>query len=309
MYQIVLNETLVPNIVRMRFRAPEVARSARPGQFVIIRSDESAERIPMGLAGWDASEGTVDIVFYVLGTGTVKLSLLREGDCVANLAGPLGKPTEIENFGTVICACGCFGVGPTMPLIKALKEAGNHVITVVEGRGPDFIFWENELRQSSDELIVAAGCSNGGWANDYLGKILGSGRKVDRVFLHGCPFMMMVSSQATMPFAVKTVASLTPIMVDGTGMCGACRVEVDGKTRFACVDGPDFDAHQINWDVLTMRLRQFLSEEDRSQNLWERENWHRMVSEPAKIPASSSPAKTIRQPVEQVLHQGRCTTI
>jgi ferredoxin--NADP+ reductase len=121
--------------------------------------------------------------------------------------------------------------------------------------------------------------------------------------------MMMVSSQATLPFAVKTVASLTPIMVDGTGMCGACRVEVDGKTRFACVDGPDFDGHQINWDVLTMRLRQFLAEEDRSQNLWERENWHKMVSNPAKIPESSTSENPIKQQVEQVLHHGRCTTI
>ncbi|HRW82267.1 MAG TPA: sulfide/dihydroorotate dehydrogenase-like FAD/NAD-binding protein [Methanothrix sp.] len=280
MYQIVEKEVLVPNIIRLKIKAPKIARAARPGQFVIIRVDETGERMPMGLAGWDEEEGTIEIVFYVLGTSTMKLGTLREGDSIMNLAGPLGKPTEIENFGTVICACGCFGIGPTMPLLKALKEAGNRVITAVEGRSREFIFWEDKLRAESDELYVLAGsggCGEDGWTNDFIRRRLEGGEKVDRIFVHGCPFMMMEVSKASEPYGVKTIVSLTPLMVDGTGMCGACRVEVGGETKFACVDGPDFDGHQVNWETLALRLRQFIPEEDRSAMLWERDNWHKLV--------------------------------
>lgn len=280
MYEIIEKEALVPNIIYMKIKAPKVAKAARPGQFVIIRVDETGERVPMGLAGWDAGEGTVDIVFFVLGTSTMKLAALKVGDSVMNLAGPLGAPTEIENFGTVICACGCFGIGPTLPLIKGLKEAGNRVITVVEGRSPEFIFWKERLRAESDELHVLAGkesCGQPGWTNDFIRKILESGEKIDRIFVHGCPFMMMEAAKASKPRGVKTIVSLTPLMVDGTGMCGACRVEVGGETKFGCVDGPDFDGHQVNWETLALRLRQFIPEEDRSSMLWERDNWHKLV--------------------------------
>ena len=280
MYPIVEKEVLVPNIIYLKIKAPKIAKVALPGQFVIIRVDETGERIPMGLAGWDEDQGTVEIVFYVMGTSTMKLGTLREGDSIMNLAGPLGKPTEIENFGTVICACGCFGIGPTMPLIKALKEAGNYVITAVEGRSREFIFWEDRLRAESDELYVLAGsggCGEKGWTNDFIKSRLEGGEKIDRIFVHGCPFMMMEASRASEPYGVKTIVSLTPLMVDGTGMCGACRVEVGGETRFACVEGPDFDGHEVNWDTLSLRLRQFIPEEDRSTMLWERENWHRLV--------------------------------
>jgi ferredoxin--NADP+ reductase len=286
MYQIVEKEVLVPNIIYLKIKAPKVARVARPGQFVIIRVDETGERTPMGLAGWDEDEGTIDIVFYVLGTSTMKLGTLRVGDSIMNLAGPLGAPTEIENFGTVICACGCFGIGPSMPLIKALKEAGNRVITVVEGRSREFIFWEDKMKAESDELHILAGnggCGEQGWTNDFISKYLEEGKKVDRIFVHGCPFMMMVSSKASEPYGVKTIVSLTPLMVDGTGMCGACRVEVGGETKFACVDGPDFDGHLVNWETLALRLRQFIPEEDRSAMLWERENWHKLVEVSPKV--------------------------
>jgi len=280
MYQIVEKEVLVPNIIYLKIKAPKVAKAARPGQFVIIRVDETGERIPMGLAGWDAGEGTIDIVFYVLGTSTMKLGTLRAGDSIMNLSGPLGKPTEIENFGTVICACGCFGIGPTLPLLKALKEAGNYVITAVEGRSREFIFWEDKLRAESDELHVLAGsggCGEKGWTNDFIKRSLEGGKKVDRIFVHGCPFMMMETSKASEPYGVKTIVSLTPLMVDGTGMCGACRVEVGGETKFACVDGPDFDGHDVNWETLALQLRQFIPDEERSAMLWERDNWHKLV--------------------------------
>lgn len=277
MYEIIKNETVAPNIIYLRIHAPKIASAARPGQFIIIRADERGERIPMGLSGWDAEEGTVDIVFYVLGTSTAKLSVMRVGESLANVSGPLGTPTEIENYGHVICACGCFGVGPTLPLIRALKEKGNHVTVVVEGRGPDFIFWIDRLREHSDEVHVVTGCGRTAWANDFIEEQLTTGRRIDRIFVHGCPFMMKVSSDASRDANVETMVSLTPIMVDGTGMCGACRVEVEGKTRFACVDGPDFQGHQVNWDGLVLRLRQLIPEEDRSFNIWERENWHRLM--------------------------------
>jgi ferredoxin--NADP+ reductase len=299
MYEIVKNETLVPNIVHMKFKAPKIASTARPGQFVIIRVDERGERIPMGLAGWDEKEGTVDIVFYVLGTSTAKLSTLKEGQSVANIAGPLGKPTQIENFGRVICACGCFGIGPTLPLAKALKEEGNYVITVVEGRGPEFVFWADELKKYSDEVHVVTGCGKTAWANDFIEQELQSGKGVDRIFAHGCPFMMKVSSDASRAAGVETTVSLTPIMVDGTGMCGACRVEVAGETKFACVDGPDFSGHAINWDGLVMRLRQLIPEEDKSFNIWERDNWHKLMD--CRHKKSFNPAK--RRLAEELAHE------
>ncbi len=280
MYQIIEKEALVPNIIYLKINAPNIGRAAHPGQFVIIRVDETGERTPMGLAGWDEDEGTIDIVFYVLGTSTMKLGTLKEGDYIMNLVGPLGTPTEIENFGTVICACGCFGIGPAMARIKALKEAGNRVITVVEGRSREFIFWEDKMKANSDELHVltgSGGCGELGWTNDFIKRRLKEGKDVDRIFVHGCPFMMMECSKASEPYGVKTTVSLTPLMVDGTGMCGACRVEVGGETKFACVDGPDFDGHEVNWETLVLRFRQFIPQEDRSHMLWERENWHKLV--------------------------------
>ena len=303
MYRIIKKEMLTPNIVFMRFEAPKIASSAHAGQFVIIRADETGERIPMMIADWDKEKGTMDIVFFILGTSTSKLASLTEGESVTNIAGPLGKPAEVENFGTVICACGCFGVGSTLPLIKALKEKGNKVITVVESRGPDFVFWLDRLKEYSDEVHVMKGCSNRDWANDFIEQTLASGEKVDRIFVHGCPFMMKVCSDAAKSKGVKTVVSLTPIMVDGTGMCGACRVEVAGETKFACVDGPDFDGHQVNWDGMVMRLKQFLPEEDVSLNIWERDNWHKLINKPWRLPSTEK----LRDKKEED-HHGACSS-
>ncbi|MDD1742671.1 MAG: sulfide/dihydroorotate dehydrogenase-like FAD/NAD-binding protein [Methanotrichaceae archaeon] len=301
MYEILEKEEVAPNIIFMRFKAPKIARSAKPGQFVIIRVDEKGERIPMGLSGWNEKDGTIDILFYVLGTSTSKLAVLKPGEAVINIAGPLGTPTDIQKFGTVICVCGCFGIGPTLPIIRALKEKGNKIITVVEGRGPDFIFWQDKLAEFSDEIHVVTGCDKQGWANDFIKNLLESGHKIDRIFIHGCPFMMKVCSEASKAAKVKTIVGLTPIMVDGTGMCGACRVEVGGKTRFACVDGPDFDGHQVNWDGLVLRQRQFIQEEDRSLNLWDRENWHRFI----EVPSGTITTHKLEKMVEED-HSGAC---
>lgn len=280
MYKIVERKVLVPNIIHIRVEAPEIARKVKPGQFVILRVDEVGERFPMSLADWDRGKGIIDIAFYVLGTSTRKLASLREGDYIMNVVGPLGNPTEIEHYGNVLCACGCFGCGPTIPLVKALKGKGNKVVSVMEARSKSFLFWQDRLEEVSDELHITIGDGSYGrkwWANDFTEEYLKAGNKVDRIFAHGCPFMMMECSKASKPFGVKTIVSLTPIMVDGTGMCGSCRVSVGGETKFACVDGPGFDGHDLDWELLINRQRTYLDEEMRSLDLWERENWHKIV--------------------------------
>ncbi|SFN07222.1 sulfide/dihydroorotate dehydrogenase-like FAD/NAD-binding protein [Thermodesulforhabdus norvegica] len=280
MYRIVKKEILAPNIVFMEIEAPDVARSARPGQFVMLRVDEKGERFPLSIADWNREAGTVSIAFFVVGKSTTKLACLHEGDSILNLAGPLGIPTPVRHYGRVICAGGCFGIGPAVSVSRALREAGNRVTAVMEVRSREFVFWEDKFRAVSDEFILASGsglCGDERWANNILDELLRRGEKVDRVFVYGCPFMMMKCAEATRPYGIKTSVSLTPIMVDGTGMCGACRVEVGGETRFACVDGPEFDGHAVNWDLLIMSQRRFLREEYLSMNLWERENWHRMM--------------------------------
>lgn len=280
MYRIIEKNVLVPNIVFMKIKAPGVARTARPGQFIILRVDDTGERFPLSLAGWDSNDGTVEIVFFIVGTSTMKLASLRKGDQILNLAGPLGIPTPIENYGRVICACGCFGVGPAIPLANALREAGNQVTVIVEARNRKFLFWEDRLKKVSDIFYVASGsgsCGAKSWANDLISKLLSRGDKIDHIFAQGCPFMMMKCSEASKPYGIKTTVSLTPVMVDGTGMCGACRVEVGGETKFACVDGPEFDGHMVNWDLLIMSQRRFIREEYLSLNLWERENWHKII--------------------------------
>jgi len=171
----------------------------------------------------------------------------------------------------------------------------------VEGRGPDFIFWQDKLSEFSDEIHILTGCDKQGWSNDFIKNFLESGHKIDRIFINGCPFLMNVCSEASKAAKVKTIVSLTPIMVDGTGMCGACRVEVGGKTRFACVDGPDFDGHQVNWDGLVLRQRQFIQEEDRSLNLWDRENWHRFI----EVPLGAITTHKLKKMVEED-HSGAC---
>ena len=280
MYKIIEREILVPNIVHIKLEAPYVAQSAQPGQFVILRVDEQGERFPMSLADWDREKGTINIAFFVLGTSTIKLAALKEGDSILDCVGPLGNPTEIENYGNVLLACGCFGIGPTVMLAKTLKEKGNKIISVMEARSKAYLFWQERLREVSDEFHVVVGDSSYGkkeWTNDFIQEYLRAGDKVDIIFAHGCPFMMMECSKASKPFGVKTIVSLTTIMVDGTGMCGSCRTIVGGETKFACVDGPEFDGHEVDWDNLIMRQRRYIPEEYRSFSLWERDNWHKIM--------------------------------
>jgi len=276
-YEILLRQDLVPNIHLFKINAPSVAQKAQAGQFVIIRIDEKGERIPLTIADWDREEGSVSVVFMEVGTTTHRLALVGAGDSIANFIGPLGIPTHIEKFGTVVCVAGGFAVATIFPIARALKEKGNKVISIMGARNKGLIFWEEELRRVSDELIVTTddgSYARRGLVTEPLKEILEAGG-VDRVFAIGPSIMMKFAAKTTEPFGVKTIVSLNPIMVDGTGMCGCCRVSVGGQTRFTCVDGPDFDGHQVDWDLLLARQRIYLDEEKRSLEQWQ----HQRTSE------------------------------
>jgi len=267
-----LKEDLVPNIHLFKIAAPKVAKKAKPGQFVVIRIDEKGERIPLTIADWDEKEGSVTIVFMEVGTTTHRLALLNTGDSIADFVGPLGLPTHIEKFGTVICVAGGFAVATIMPIARAMKRKGNKVITIMGARNKDLIFWEDKLRKVSDQLIVTTddgSYGRKGLVTEPLKELLENGEKIDRVIAIGPSIMMKFCAKTTEPFGVQTIVSLNPIMVDGTGMCGCCRVSVGGVTKFACVDGPDFDGHQVDWDLLFARQRIYLDEEKCSFEQWQ----------------------------------------
>ncbi|MFC1954178.1 sulfide/dihydroorotate dehydrogenase-like FAD/NAD-binding protein [Chloroflexota bacterium] len=272
MYEILLRQDLVPNIHLFKIKAPAVAKKAQPGQFVVIRLDEKGERIPLTVADWDRKEGSITIIFMEVGTTTRRLALLKTGDYIANFVGPLGLPTHIENFGTVVCVAGGFAVAPITPIARALKQKGNKVISILGARSKDLIFWEDELRSVSDQLIVTTddgSYGRKGLVTEPLKELLEGSEKINRVIAIGPSIMMKFCAKTTEPFGVKTIVSLNSIMVDGTGMCGCCRVSVGGVTKFACVDGPDFDGHQVDWDLLLARQRIYLDEEKRSLELWQ----------------------------------------
>jgi len=271
-YEILLKQDLVPNIHLFKVRVPNVAKKAQPGQFVVIRIDEKGERIPLTIADWDREEGTVTIVFMEVGTTTHRLALLKAGDFITDFIGPLGLPTHIEKFGTVVCVAGGFAVATIMPIARAMREKGNKVISIMGARNKDLIFWEDELRSVSDQLIVTTddgSYARKGLVTEPLKELLEGNDRIDRVIAIGPSIMMKFCAKTTLPFGVKTIVSLNPIMVDGTGMCGCCRVCVDGVTKFACVDGPDFDGHQVDWDLLFARQRIYLDEEKCSFERWQ----------------------------------------
>jgi ferredoxin--NADP+ reductase len=271
LYKILEREDLVPGIHLFKVAAPAVARKAQAGQFVVVRIDEKGERIPLTVADWDAKEGSVTIVFMEVGATTARLALLEEGDAIADFVGPLGVPAHIDNFGTVVCVAGGVGAAPVAPIARALKQAGNRIISILGARSQDLLFWEDVLKGVSDQLIVTTddgSYGRKGVVTEPLKELLESGEKVDRVVAIGPVVMMKFCSLTTKPFGVETIVSLNPIMVDGTGMCGCCRVEVGGETKFACVDGPDFDGHQVDWDLLAARQRIYLDEEKCAYEEW-----------------------------------------
>ncbi len=285
MYRILSNESLTPTVHRFDIEAPAVARKAQAGQFVILRIDERGERIPLTIADWNADEGIITVISMEVGTETKYLATLKAGNYLADFVGPLGVPSEIENWGTVICVAGGVGIAPIAPIARSLKKAGNKVISIMGARSRDLLFWEDHLKAVSDELTVTTDDGSyglKGLVTVPLKESLDGAVRVDRVIAIGPAIMMKFCSLTTKPYRVKTIVSLNSIMVDGTGMCGACRIEVGGTTKFACVHGPEFDGHEVDWDLLMARQRTYMDQEKESLEEWEKERASQAAAEQEK---------------------------
>ena len=257
MNRIISKKQFSAAVTQLVVEAPLIARSRRAGHFVIVRCGEHGERIPLTISDADPVAGTITLVVQAVGDSTRKICALNPGDALTDVVGPLGQATHIENYGTVLCCGGGVGVAPLLPIIRAMKAAGNRVVSVLAGRSKDLIILEDEVRQSSDDVIIMT--DDGSYGQQGLVTVgveqVLQREKVDYCVTIGPAIMMKFVSLLTKTYEVRTEASLNAIMVDGTGMCGACRVTVGGKTRFVCVEGPEFDAHQIDFDELLMRLK------------------------------------------------------
>jgi len=263
MFEIVEKKVLGPDIKLFRINAPDIAKKAKPGQFVIIRINETGERIPLTINDFDPRQGTITIVFQEVGKTTILLGRLNSGGFIEDLVGPLGRPTEIENFGKVVCVGGGVGTAVIYPVTRALYQAGNQVIGIIGARNKDLLIFEEEMKAFCHRLLITTDDGSKGihgFVTDALKKILEE-EKIDRVIAIGPPIMMKFVAKTTQPFGVKTIVSLNPIMIDATGMCGVCRVNVGGETKFACVHGPEFDGHKVDFDLLIDRLNQYKEEE------------------------------------------------
>lgn len=263
MNKIVDKQNLSPNVVKLVIRAPEIARKRKAGHFVIIKIGEKGERIPLTISSADPDEGTVSIIVQKVGVTSHKLVNLNIGDVVTDIVGPLGHATHIHKVGTVLCAGGGVGIAPLLPIVEAMHKAGNRVVSVLAARNRDLLILENEVAEHSDKMVIMTddgsygekGVITAGMENVI------NNEKVDLVIVIGPAIMMKFASMLTKRYNINTIASLNNIMVDGTGMCGACRLTIGGKTKFVCVDGPEFDAHQVDFDELILRLGEYRDEE------------------------------------------------
>lgn len=259
MNKIVSKEYLSDRVVKFEIEAPLIAKSRKAGHFVMVRVGKKGERVPYTIADADPKKGTITLVIQKVGKSSEKVTALEVGDYITDLVGPLGKASHVENFGTVLCAGGGVGIAPMLPIIEAMKKAGNRVITVIAARSKDYVIMEEQVNKYSDEVIIMT--DDGSYGRQGLITVgveeVINREKVDLCVTIGPAIMMKFVSALTKKYDVPTVASLNTIMVDGTGMCGACRVSVGGKTRFVCVDGPEFDAHQVDFDEMLMRLKAY----------------------------------------------------
>jgi ferredoxin--NADP+ reductase len=273
-FKIINAQFIAPGIKRFVIEAPRIARKQRPGQFVIVRVNERGERIPLTIERSDAEKGTVNLVVQSIGKTTTLLNSLETGDSILDIVGPLGKPSEIENFGTVVVMGGGVGTAMAYPTAAAMKKAGNRVITIIGGRNKDLVILEPEMRGVSDTVYVTTddgSSGDKGLVTDRLRQLLENGTRVDLVLAVGPIPMMRAVADMTRKERIKTMVSLNPIMIDGTGMCGGCRVLVEGKSEFACVDGPEFDAHRIDFAVLVQRNAMYRDAEKQSLEDYRRE--------------------------------------
>ena len=263
MFNIIKKEELSDQITLFEIEAADIARKAKPGNFFMLRTHEQGERVPLTIADFDRDRGTITAVFQKVGKATHHLGTLNEGDFITDVTGPLGNDSHIENFGRVICVGGGVGIAPVYPIAKALKEAGNKVTSIIGARSKSSLFWEDKMRNVSDDLIITTDDGSYGTkavVTSPLEDILRS-EKVDLVIAIGPAIMMKFVCKTTEKYKVKTIVSLNSIMIDGTGMCGGCRVEIGGETKYTCVDGPEFNGHEVDFDQLMNRLQAYIPEE------------------------------------------------
>ena len=264
MNEIVKAEKLTPDVTRLEIAAPHIAKRAKAGQFVMLTVDEHGERIPLTMADFSPDKGTITIAALEIGKTTKKLGTLKAGDELFSLVGPLGLPTELKDHGTVVCIGGGIGLALMYPVVRALKQAGNRMVSIIGAKTKDLLIYEEEIERVSDELFVCTddgSKGHHGFVSDVLKRLIEEKREINEVYAVGPIIMMKVIAELTRPYNIHTVVSLNPIMVDGTGMCGSCRVIIDGETKFGCVDGPEFDGHKVDFENLTSRNRRYLSEE------------------------------------------------
>jgi len=273
MFKILDKQFLGPKIQCIVLDAPLIAQKAEPGQFVMVMVHKKGKRIPLSLADFSPRQNTITIVFQEIGKTTHQLGILNKGDSIPDLLGPQGNPTETENFGNVVVIGGGIGVAPVFPLARKLKEAGNHVTAILGYRSKEYLFWEEKLRSVSDQAFIATNDGSygkKGFVTDILAEIMVSGKKIDRVLAIGPAVMMKAISDLTRRSEIKTIVSLNSLMVCGMGMCGACRVTVRNETRFTCMDGPDFDGHQVDFEELMKRLDTYKEEEKIVFEKWQK---------------------------------------
>ena len=261
MFKILAKKELSPNVYAMTIEAPRVARKAQPGQFIILRIDEEGERIPLTLADFDREKGTTLLVFQTIGASTMELAAMNAGDSLLDFVGPLGQPSVIKKMeGTVVVVGGGIGVAPTYPIARAMKEAGNKVIAIMGAKTKDILIMEDMMKQVTDEILVTTDDGSRGikgFVTYAVQALVDRGEKISQITAIGPCIMMKSVADATRDLGIRTIVSLNPIMVDGTGMCGGCRVTVGGETKFACVDGPEFDGHQVDFKGLMSRQRMY----------------------------------------------------
>ena len=269
MFKILKKEEWSPSVFAMEIEAPRVARKAKAGQFIVLRVDDEGERIPLTIADFNRETGAVLIVFQVIGASTMKLAALNAGDSIVDFVGPLGQPSEIEKFGTVVVVGGGIGVAPTYPIARAMKEAGNKVIAIMGAKTKDILIMEEEMKAVTDEVVVTTDDGSygmKGFVTNAVQALVDRGEKIDQITAIGPVIMMKSVADATRDLGIRTIVSLNPIMVDGTGMCGGCRVQVGDETKFACVDGPEFDGHLVDFKGLMSRQRMYRDMESQEKD-------------------------------------------
>jgi ferredoxin--NADP+ reductase len=279
-YKIIEKKELALKIKMLKITAPEIANKAKAGQFIIIRVDKKGERIPLTITDWDTKNGTITIIFLEVGVSTHKLATLEVGDYILDISGPMGNPSDIKQYGLAAVVCGGVGTAAAYPIAKALKEAGNHVVAIIGARTESLLVLEEKMRQASDELYVSTddgSKGSKGFVSDVLNSLIQKGNRFDVTFAIGPPMMMRATVNVTKSYNLKSVVSLNPIMVDGCGMCGACRVTIGGKNKFACVDGPEFDGDLVNFDEVIKRLKAFQLKEQHALEEFHKMNQAKVV--------------------------------